>query len=63
MERKTRKIVTMYGWLHPRSKVERLYPLCSEDGWRLVPTKDCVSDERKSVVVYALGSNKNLIKT
>ena len=63
MDQKTRKVVTMYGWLHPRSKVERLYPPCSEGGWRLVPTKDRVSDERKSLAVYALGSNKNLIKT
>ena len=25
MDQKTRKIITMYGGLHPRSNVERLY--------------------------------------
>ena len=49
MDRKKGKIVTMYGGLHPRSKVERLYLLRSEGGKGLVSIEDCVSDERKSL--------------
>ena len=40
MDRKKGKIVTMYGGLHPRSKVKRLYLLRSEGGKGLVSIED-----------------------
>ena len=51
----------MYGGLHPRSNVEQLYLPKSEEGRGLVSTEDCVSNARKSLATYALGSNENLI--
>ena len=40
MDQKTRKIITMYGGLHPRSNVERLYLPRSEGGSGLVSIED-----------------------
>ena len=61
MGRKTRRITTMYGELHPRSNVERLYLPRSEGGRGLVSIKDCVNEERESLALYALRSNEKLI--
>ena len=51
----------MYGRLHPRSNVEQLYLPRSEEGRGLVSIEDCVSDERETLVLYALRSNEKLI--
>ena len=51
----------MYGRLHPRSNVERLYLPRSEEGRGLVSIEDCVSDERETLALYALRSNEKLI--
>ena len=51
----------MYDGLHPRSNVERLYLTRSKGGRGLVSIEDCVSDKRKSLALYALGSDENLI--
>ena len=61
MDRKTRKIITMYGGLHPRSNVERLYLPWSEGGRALVSIEDCVNDERENLALYAHRSNEKLI--
>ena len=47
MDRKTRKIITTYGGLHPRSNAEWFYLLRSEVGRRLVSIEDCVNNERE----------------
>ena len=51
MDPKTTKIVTVYGELHPRSNVGRLYLSRSEGGRGLVSIEDCASDERKSLAL------------
>ena len=61
MDRKTRKIITMYGGLHPRSNVDRLYLPISEEGRVLASIEDCANDERENLALYALGSNEKLI--
>ena len=66
MDQKTRKIVTMYGGLHPRSNVVRLYLPRSErglggGGGGVVRIEDCVSDERENLALYALGRDEKLI--
>ena len=61
MDRKSRKIIMMYGGLHPRSNVERLYPPRSEGGRGFVSTEDCVNDKRENLALYALRSNEKLI--
>ena len=61
MDRITRKIIIMYGGLHPRSDVERLYLPRSEGRRGLVSIEDCVNDDRENLELYALGSNEKLI--
>ena len=51
MDRKFRKIITMYGGLHPRSNVEWLYQPRSEGGRGLVSMEDCVNGERKNLAL------------
>ena len=60
MDRKTRKIITMYSGLHPRSNVQWLYLPRSEGGRGLVSLDDCVNDERENLALYALRSNEKL---
>ena len=61
MDRKLRKIITMYGGLHPRSNVEWLYLPRSEGGRGLVSMENCVNDEKKNLALYTLRSNEKLI--
>ena len=61
MDRKARKIITIYGGLHPRLNAERLYLPRSDGSRGLVNKEDCVSDERENLTLYALGSSEKLI--
>ena len=61
MDQKTRKIIVMYGGLHPRSNVKPLYLSKSEGGRGLVSMEDCVNDQRKNLALYVLRSNEKLI--
>ena len=61
MDRKTRMIITMFGWLHPRSNVEQLYVPRSEGGRGLISIEGCVNDEKENLTLYALGSNEKPI--
>ena len=42
IDRKTRKLFTMYGAFHPKSDVDRLYIPRKERGRGLISTEDCV---------------------
>ena len=42
IDRKSRKLVTMHGALHPKSDVDRLYIPRKEGGRDLISTEDCV---------------------
>ena len=64
VDRKTRKLITLYGMLHPRGDVDRLY-LPKEIGRRrLMGVKDCVRLEQNERLLEAvipegvLGSGK-----
>ena len=46
MDWKTRKLITIYGGLHPRSCVDRLYMPRSDEGRVLVSVKDYVEEEK-----------------
>ena len=46
IDRKTRKLFTIYGALHPKSDVDRLYIPRKEEGRGLISIKDCVSNKR-----------------
>ena len=42
LDRKTRKLFTIYGALHPMSDVDRIYIPRKEGGRGLISTEDCV---------------------
>ena len=56
MDRKARKIITMYGGLHQRSNVEWLHLPTSEGGRGLVSIEDCVNGERENLAHIVLRS-------
>ena len=63
MDRKTRKLITIYGWIHPRSCVDRLYIPRSDLGRGLVSAKDCVKEEKCNLAKYVAQSKEALVKT
>ena len=60
--RKSRKTMTMYGALHPRSDVDRLHIKRKEDFRGLMSVELCVREEENSLVFYVAKSEVNLIK-
>ena len=52
-DRNTRKLMTMYGMLHPRPNVSRLYIPRSEGGRRLLSVSDTVNIERRSLQCHS----------
>ena len=57
MDQKTKKIITIYGGLHPRLNVERLH----QEGSGVVSIEDCVTGGRQNLALYALRSNEVII--
>ena len=62
IDRKSRKTMTMYGALHLKSDVDRLYIKRKEGGRGLISVERCVSDEGNSFGFYVANSEDNLIK-
>ena len=60
--RKTRKIFIMYGALHPKSYVDRLYIPRKERGRGLISIGDCVELAIRGLEVYVHGSEERLIQ-
>ena len=63
MDRKTRKLITVYGGLHRLPYTDRLYIPTSDGGRVLVSVKDCVKEEKCSQAKYATQSKETLVKT
>ena len=63
MDRKTRKLITIYRGIHPRSYVGRLYIPRSDGGRGLVSVEDCVNEEKCNLAKYATQSKEALVKT
>ena len=62
VDKTTRKTLTMYGALHPKSGIDRLY-LKRKHGRRgLISIEMCVRLEENNLVLYARGSNEMLLK-
>ena len=61
-DRKTRKLMTMYGMLHPRSNVNRLYLPRSEGGRGLLSVSDSVNIERRSLQCRVSSTQEKLLK-
>ena len=62
VDRKSRKTMTMYGALHPKSDVGRLYIKRKEGGRGLMSVECCVREEENSLGCYVANSEENLIK-
>ena len=63
MGRKTRKLMKIYGGLHPRSCVDRLYIPRSDGGRGLLSVEDCVEEEKCILSKYAPQNKETLFKT
>ena len=62
IDRKTRKLFTIYGVLYPKSDVERLYIPRKEGGRGLISTENCVELAISGLEVYDHGSEEILIQ-
>ena len=62
IDRKTRKLLTIYGALHPKSDVNRLYVPRIEGGRGLISIEDCVELAIRDLEVYVHGSEERLIQ-
>ena len=62
IDRKTRKLFTIYGGLHPKPYVDRLH-IPRKDGERgLIATEDCVELAVTGLDVYVHGSQERLLQ-
>ena len=59
---KTRKLFTIYGALHPKSDVDRLYIPRKEGGRGLISIEDCVELAVRSLEVYVHRSKARLMQ-
>ena len=62
MDRKSRKTMAMYGVLHPKSDVDRLYVKRKEGGRGLISVEQCIREEENTVGFYVTNSEKNLTR-
>ena len=62
IDRKTRKLFIIYGALHPKSEVGRLYIPRKEGGRGLISTEDCVQSPIRGLEVYVHGREERLIQ-
>ena len=62
IDRKTRKLFTIYGALHPKSDVDRLHIPRKEGGRSLISIEDCVELAIRGLEVYVHGSEERLIQ-
>ena len=62
IDRKTRKLFTIYGGLHPKSDVDRLYIPRKDGGRGLIAIEDCVELTVRGLQVYVDGGEERLIQ-
>ena len=62
IDRKTRKLFTIYGGLHPKSDVDSLYILRKDGGRGLIAIEDCAELAASGLEVYVHGSEERLIQ-
>ena len=61
MDRKTRKLLTIHGALHPRSNVSHLYLPRREGGRGLIIVEDAINTEERNINVYNSARARNII--
>ena len=62
LDRKSRKTMTMYGRLYPKSEVDRLYVKRKEGVGGLISVERCMREEENSLGFYVANSEENLIR-
>ena len=62
IDRKTRKLLTMYRMHHPQSDVDRLYLPRKEGGRGLLSVEDCIRSGEKGLYCYLKESTEPLLK-
>ena len=62
LDRKSRKTMKMYGGLHPKSDIDRLYVKRKEGGRCLISVEQCIREEENSLGFYVANSDENLIR-
>ena len=62
IDKKTRKLFTIYGALHPKSGVDRSYMPTKERGRGLISIEDCVELAIRGLEVYVHGSEERLMQ-
>ena len=62
IDRKTEKLFTIYGALHPNSDVDRLYIPRKVGGRGLISIEDCVELAIRGLEVYVHGSKERLMQ-
>ena len=62
IDRKTRKLFTIHGALHPKSEIDRLYIPRREEGKGLISIEDCVELAIRGLGVYVHESEERLIQ-
>ena len=61
IDRKTRKLFTIYGALHPNLDVDRFYISRKKGGRDLISIEDCVELAIRGLEVYVHGSEERLM--
>ena len=62
IDRKTRKLFTKYGALHPNSDVDRLYIPRKEGARSLISIEDCIEVAKRGLEVNVHGNEERLIQ-
>ena len=62
LDRKSRKTITLYGGLHPKSDVDRWYAKRKEGGRGLISVERCVREEENSLGFYVANLEENPIR-
>ena len=62
LDRKAKKLMTMYGAHHPKADVDRLYLQRCEEGRGLLGLEDCVQVEVHSFEQYLSTSKEKILK-
>ena len=62
LDRKTRKIMTMYGALHPKSDVDRIYIPRAKEGRGLISCENCIRRKENNLGWYVKNSGQKLLE-
>ena len=61
LDRKTRKLLTLYGAFHPKSDTDRLYMPRRKGGRGLISCQDCITSEENNLAWYIKHSTEPLL--